>query len=119
MLKQFGSGSGGAASWMMQRISGLVLVVALLLHYLFLHFLNGGNVEYSEVASRLASPLWKTIDLTFLTAALYHAAYGVIMSVHDYVHRPGIRVTLVTIIWFVALILWVTGVATVMTIKPY
>ena len=117
LLKQFGIQSGGSTAWVWQRITGLVLVITLFLHYLFLHFLNGGTVTYAEVAGRLAMPLWKTIDITFLTAALYHSIQGVIINIHDYVHRPALRVTLVSLTWVVGLILWITGIATVVTIE--
>ena len=117
LLKQFGTQSGGSTAWIWQRITGLVLVIALFLHYLFLHFLNGGNVTFAEVSGRLAMPLWKTIDITFLTAALYHSVTGVIMNIHDYVHRAMLRVTLVSLTWVVGLILWITGIATVISIQ--
>jgi len=119
LLKEFGTGSGGSNAWIWQRITGLVLVLTLFLHYLFLHILNGGMVTYGEVAGRLTTPLWKAIDLTFLSAALYHAVQGVIMNIHDYCHRPALRVTLVSITWVVAIILLVTGFATVISIQPY
>lgn len=118
LLKQFGTGSGGSQAWIWQRISGLLLVIALFLHYLFLHFLNDGMVTFGEVSSRLATPLWKTIDLTFLSAALFHASIGVIINIHDYVHRPAWRMFFVSLVWVVAIILLITGIATVVTFEP-
>lgn len=117
-LKQFGTRSGGSTAWIWQRITGIVLLIVLLLHYLFLHFMNGGNVTFGEVSSRLASPLWKTIDITFLSAALYHSVTGVMMSIHDYIHRPVLRVVLVSITYVVGIILLITGVMTVVTLAP-
>ncbi len=114
-LKQFGTGSGGSTAWIWQRITGLVLVVTLFLHYLFLHFINHGNVLYSEVSSRLVMPVWKTIDVVFLTAVVYHAIQGVIMSIHDYIHEPMWRTVLVGFTWFAGIVLWITGVITVAT----
>lgn len=112
-LKQSGTGSGGAFAWFFQRITGLILVLTLLLHYLFLHFFNDGIVTYQEVASRLSTPLWKTIDLLFLVSVIYHAIQGIIMNIHDYVHRPGFRITLVGLTWFLGIVLLITGAATV------
>jgi succinate dehydrogenase membrane anchor subunit len=119
LLKQFGTQSGGSSAWIWQRLTGLVLVITLLLHYLYLHIFNHGMVTYFEVTNRLASPLWKTIDLTFLAAALYHSVTGVIMSIHDYIHRPGLRITLVSLVWVIAAVLFVTGVATIATFRAY
>jgi succinate dehydrogenase hydrophobic membrane anchor protein len=118
LLKQFGTGSGGSQAWIWQRISGLILVIALFLHYMFLHFLNDGLVTYQGVSNRLITPLWKTIDLTFLAAALFHAAIGVIINIHDYIHRPGLRMFFVGLTWVVAIILLITGIATVVTFQP-
>ncbi len=118
-LKQFGTGSGGSTAWIFQRITGIVILVTIFLHYLFLHFLNHGNVTFNEVADRLSTPLWKTIDITFLSAVMYHAIQGVIMNIHDYIHRPGFRMTLVGLTWFIGLVLWLTGMATVINFQPY
>ncbi len=117
-LKQFGIRSGGSTAWIWQRITGLVLLAALFLHYLFLHFLNGGVITHGEVAGRLVMPLWKTIDLVFLAAALFHAVQGVMMNIHDYVHRPVARVILVGLTYTVGLILLITGTATVINFQP-
>lgn len=102
--------------WVLQRITGLVLVLTLVLHYLFLHFLNGGQVEWNPVVERLASPFYRMLELLFLTTALYHGAYGVIMNIHDYVHRPTSRTILVTLTWLIAFTLLITGFVTVITL---
>ncbi len=118
-LRQYGTGSGGSTAWIWQRITGLVILIAFVLHYLFLHFLNGGNVTFTEVASRLSTPLWKTIDIAFLSAALYHSVQGVIMNIHDYIHRDGWRMFLVGFTWFAGVILWLTGLTTVINFQPF
>lgn len=105
--------------WIFQRITGILILVSFILHYLFLHFLNDGQVTFREVAGRLSTPLWKTIDITFLSAALYHGVQGVIMNIHDYIHSPGFRVTLISVIWTIGIILWLTGMTTVINFQPY
>ena len=118
MLARTGTGSGGSSAWALQRISGLLLVIALFLHYLFLHFLNGGNVTWVEVTTRLGSPLFKTIDLIFLVAVLFHAGQGIVINIHDYIHRPAPRVILVTLAWLLMLTLLITGTVTILTLEP-
>jgi succinate dehydrogenase hydrophobic membrane anchor protein len=87
-MRQLGIGSGGAFDWFFQRITGVVLFVTLLLHFLFLHYLNAGQVDAQGVWDRLQHPFWKTVDLLFLVTAIYHGVQGVIMNIHDYVHKP-------------------------------
>lgn len=118
MLARTGTGSGGSNAWVLQRISGLLLVVALFLHYLFLHFLNGGDVTWNEVTTRLASPLFKTIDLIFLVSVLFHAGQGLVINIHDYIHRPAPRVILVSLAWLLMIVLLITGTVTIVTLEP-
>jgi succinate dehydrogenase membrane anchor subunit len=118
MLARTGTGSGGSTAWVLQRISGLLLVVTLLLHYMFLHFLNGGSVTWAEVTTRLSSPLFKTIDLVFLVSVLFHAGQGIVINIHDYIHRPAPRVILVSLAWLLMLVLLITGTVTIVTLEP-
>lgn len=112
-----GIGSGGAFAWFFQRISGAFLLVALLAHFWVLHYTGDGDVTYQIVAQRLATPLWKTIDLTFLVLAIIHGFNGIIMNIHDYVHQQSIRLTLVGLVWMVGIIIGILGVLTIITFQ--
>ncbi len=79
--------SGGAVVWFLQRLSGLVLIVLLLVHFAVLHG-GDGLVSYEKVVSRLATPEWKTFDLLFLVLGLFHGMNGFLMVVRDYA-APG------------------------------
>lgn len=79
--------SGGASAWFLQRLSGLVLVVLLLAHFAVLHG-GDGVVTYEKVASRLATPEWKTFDLLFLVLGIFHGMNGLLMVIRDYA-APG------------------------------
>ncbi len=79
--------SGGAAAWFLQRLSGLVLVVLLLVHFAVLHG-GDGVVTYEKVASRLATPAWKAFDLLFLVLGIFHGMNGFLMVIRDYA-APG------------------------------
>lgn len=112
-----GIGSGGAFAWFFQRISGAFLLAALLVHFWVLHYANDGEVTFLIVAQRLASPLWKTIDLTFLLLAIIHGFNGFIMVIHDYVHHHNIRLVLVSLVWIVGIIIGILGTITILTFK--
>ena len=79
--------SGGAVAWFLQRLSGLVLIILLLVHFAVLHG-GDGLVTYEKVASRLATPAWKTFDLLFLVLGIVHGMNGLLMVVRDYA-APG------------------------------
>lgn len=112
-----GFGSGGAFAWFFQRISGVFLLAALLAHFWVLHYSNEGEVTFQIVAQRLATPLWKTIDLTFLVLAIIHGFNGFIMLIHDYIHRPNVRLALVSLVWVAGIILGVLGTLTIISFK--
>jgi len=112
-----GIGSGGAFAWFFQRISGAFLLAALLAHFWVLHYANSGEVTFLVVAQRLATPLWKTIDLTFLLLAIIHGFNGFIMVIHDYVHHHNVRLVLVSFVWIVGIIIGILGTITILTFK--
>jgi succinate dehydrogenase hydrophobic anchor subunit len=67
-----------AWTWLLQRISACVLLVALGLHIWFLHLAHTGEVlRYSEIIKRLGIPLFIALDIALLIFGLYHAIYGV------------------------------------------
>ncbi|HSG27578.1 MAG TPA: hypothetical protein VLA34_03785, partial [Candidatus Krumholzibacterium sp.] len=68
--------SGGALPWLLQRISGVYLAIILFVHVLNLHVLIGEEISYAAIAERVATPLWKTINISFLITALFHGLYG-------------------------------------------
>jgi succinate dehydrogenase / fumarate reductase membrane anchor subunit len=112
-----GIGSGGAFAWFFQRITGVFLVIALLAHFWVLHYSNSGEVTFAMVAQRLATPLWKTIDLTFLVMAIIHGFYGFLMVTRDYVHNNNLRLFLVSLVWVIGIVFGVLGTLTIIGFK--
>lgn len=114
--RERGLGSGGAFNWFFQRVTGAVLLLALLAHFWVLHFFppEHGNITYETVMARLQHPLWRTVDLVFLVVGLYHGMNGVVLVIHDYVRRPGWRMALVGTLWVAALFFLVVGSMTIL-----
>jgi succinate dehydrogenase / fumarate reductase membrane anchor subunit len=109
-----GHGSGGFYWWLMQRVTGILLLAALLAHYIVTHLYTQHYVTYDKIAERVATPTWKFINIFFLTVVLLHGIYGVWNVLLDYLaKRPGLRVVLFSIIVTLGLALYVLGLITV------
>jgi succinate dehydrogenase hydrophobic anchor subunit len=73
----------------MQRISAVALLVFMTIHMTFLHYdvlaatWLPYEISHSTVMERLASPLWKGIDIAFLFFVLMHALTGAYMVLTD------------------------------------
>lgn len=113
----FVSGRTGAFDWLFQRVSGVFLAVAFAVHFIVLHFMGDGTFTYESVTSRLASPFWKTFDLCFLFFALYHSITGTRLIIDDYIHSPGLRTLLTTLVWVLAIVLFFLGAVIIFSIK--
>ena len=117
MNLNFISGRNGAFDWLFQRISGVFLAIAFTVHFVVLHFMGGGEITYEVVMTRLASPFWKTFDLCFLFFALYHAVTGMRLILDDYVHAPGWRTLVTSVLWVLAIVLFALGAVILFSIK--
>ena len=106
--------SGGTLFWFFQRVTGVYLAVVLFAHVWVLHYLIGEEVTFAGVAERVATPLWKTIDISFLVVALFHGLYGLWIVLDDYIHWGWARIILYSAIAIVAIIALVLGVLTIL-----
>jgi succinate dehydrogenase / fumarate reductase membrane anchor subunit len=106
--------SSGAVLWLFQRVTGVYLAVVLFAHVWLLHYLLREELSFAAVADRLATPLWKTIDISFLVVALFHGLYGLWVVLEDYIHRGGLRVFIYSAISIVALVALVLGILTIL-----
>lgn len=79
--------------WLLQRVSGIGLLVLLTAHIVVAHLFNIAEVEegalpglvvFSDVAQRLERPVYWIIDLLLLGFALYHGLNGVRNVLLDY-----------------------------------
>lgn len=114
--KYQGSGRSGAFDWYFQRISGIVLVIGLFVHFIVLHFMTEPPLNYAKVMERLSSPVWKTFDVAFLVFAVYHALNGFKMIIDDYVHTTSVRSFLIGALWVVAIVFFIMGFLTIVSL---
>lgn len=91
------SSKSGSFSWFFMRISGLVLVLLVITHYVLMHInLDRGHTfksVYEALTHPVWGPWWKTMDLTMLTLALWHGCTGVWGVVRDFDIPSWLRLT--------------------------
>ncbi len=75
-------------SWYFFRVSGLLLVVLALGHFLIMHAFNSIlDVDYHFAARRLALPAWRAYDWLLLVLALLHGFNGLRVVINEHA-RP-------------------------------
>ncbi len=66
----------GVAGWLLQRVTGVLLIAGLILHFAVMHFSGTQQITYAFVMKRLSDPWWKTFDIAFLLTAILHGFNG-------------------------------------------
>jgi len=74
--------------WYLQRITGALLVILLIMHFWVEHFvsenLRRGDLTYDAIRARITNPVWQAIDIAFLLIALVHGLSGARSIVLDF-----------------------------------
>lgn len=104
-------------SWLFMRVSGLVLLLLAVGHVLIMHLPGEGveRVDFGFVATRWASPFWRTWDWALLVLALIHGVNGLRVIVQDYVRWPGARLAVNMAFYVLGFVLFVLGTVVVFT----
>ena len=90
-------------SWYFFRLSGLLLILLALGHFVVMHVFHSIlEVDFRFAAGRWAVPFWRVYDWLLLVLALLHGFNGVRVVVGEYVHAP---------VWRTAA-LWLVGLLT-------
>jgi succinate dehydrogenase membrane anchor subunit len=106
-------------SWYFFRVSGVALLVIALAHVFLMHISTDvSQTVYGFVAARYANPFWRVYDLTLLTLALFHGLNGLRIACEDYIQSRGWRLTVVSALFFIALVFWLMGTMTIVMFQP-
>lgn len=96
--KHLGSRNSGAPGWLFQRITGIVLVVAMVGHYILMHYTPSSGHQFTSTFERMQNPLWKIFYLTFVVIGLYHGLNGIWGIVRDYKMKRWLSITILSIL---------------------
>jgi succinate dehydrogenase hydrophobic anchor subunit len=100
--------------WLMQAVTGALLVVFLGIHLVAQHFLApGGLRDYAAVVDYLRQPLALVAEVLLLVTVIVHAALGMRVTLVETIRRPVVvrRLSLVVaLVGFAAIVyaLWLT-----------
>lgn len=79
----------GVFGWLFQRVTGLLLMAGLFVHFWVMHFSGSQQITHEFVLNRISSPYWKTFDIAFLSSVIYHGFNGLWGIATEYVSSPG------------------------------
>ena len=118
-LRSYAKGrKSGAPAWMLQRITGLALVILTVGHYILMHYNSVSGHDYDATASRLASPWFKGLYLGFITIGMYHGLQGCWNVVRDFKLRPWLTYTLFGSLMIAGVVFVGMGWNTMLTFDP-
>ena len=105
--------TAGVWAWLMQRITGAVLLVFLGAHIWMLHYVTGGeHIRLADVMRRLTSPFFLTVDSSLLATAIYHGLNGVRMVFLDLGFGRAVNKVFTGFLWILGLGTLVYGINT-------
>lgn len=104
------NGAKGVWGWLLQRVTGVGLVVVLGVHLWVLHFAGDHAVlTVGGVAVRLRTLTYMVVDYSLLAFALYHGLYGLRSVLLDYTAGANAERRLTAALWVVGVVFFVYG----------
>ncbi|MCL5022389.1 MAG: hypothetical protein M1497_03315 [Nitrospirae bacterium] len=100
----------GVTLWLLHRITGLLLIAGLAVHFAVMHFSGPEGITHEVVLRRLSNPWWIAFNLAFLAAAIYHGFYGLRGLAVEYVGSLRLQRVCLWLIVVTASLLMGTGI---------
>ncbi|MCF6158644.1 MAG: hypothetical protein E3K32_08735 [wastewater metagenome] len=101
----------GFWSWFLQRITALLLVIGMSIHFFLFHFSPNRYTSryYNEIVYQYCTPGWITFHLCLLSLVIYHGLNGFWGIFLDF--NPGKRAHFIFkyLLWSIGLILFGIG----------
>ena len=107
-----------ATVWYLMRVTGIALFVLALAHFSILHFIYDPADQTAAFITdqRWNQLFWRAFDWTLLMLVLFHSFMGMRTVLLDYLHRPRLRMVVLSIFYLLAVVLFVLGTVVVMTL---
>ena len=101
----------GFWSWFLQRITALLLIMGMSVHFFTFHFSPGRYASryYDEIINRFCSPGWITFHVCLLALVIFHGLNGLWGIFVDFIFIEKRKNLFNQSLWFIGLILFFTG----------
>ncbi|MBN8569730.1 MAG: succinate dehydrogenase, hydrophobic membrane anchor protein [Ignavibacteria bacterium] len=118
MFKYQSSKSTGSKSWVIQRVTGIALVILMIGHYILMHYNPDSGHTYQAVLNRMSYSWYRIIDISFLILGMYHGLNGVWGIFRDYKLKTWQNYTIISLLLIFGLAFVAWGVSIIFSI-PY
>jgi len=102
----------GLWSWLLQRITALLLVIGMAVHFFIFHFSPGRYASryYEEIIHRFCTPGWITFHICLLALVVFHGLNGLWGIFADYCWSERTVRCVKRALWLTGLVLFGIGV---------
>jgi succinate dehydrogenase / fumarate reductase membrane anchor subunit len=106
-------------AWFFTRVSAIALLFMALFHLFWMHIVMGvDSISFQLIAWRWQFAGWRLFDLFLLIFGWLHGANGMRIVIDDYVHAPGWKVLVKSLLYVLTFVLIVLGAYVILTFKP-
>lgn len=109
-----GAAKSGVHHWWLERITSVALVP--LLVWLVAALVLLGQADYATLSGWVAQPVVAVLLVVLIPTLFYHSSLGVQVVLEDYVDTEWLRITFITLVKFINVLLAVTSVFAVLKI---
>ncbi len=109
-----GSAKEGVAHWWAQRLTAVALIPLTVWFAISLVMLSGA--DYGAVRAWIGSPLVMVLLTLTIVVGLHHGQLGMQVVIEDYVHSEGVKLALIVVIKFLAVLFGLGAVVAIMRI---
>ncbi|MFN3531236.1 MAG: hypothetical protein ACK41Q_01795 [Candidatus Brocadia sp.] len=102
----------GFWSWFLQRITALLLVIGMAVHFFTFHFSPGRYASryYDEIVNRFCSPGWITFHICLLALVVFHGLNGFWGILVDFNPGKSTNYFFKQALWIIGLTLFGIGI---------
>jgi succinate dehydrogenase cytochrome b subunit len=83
LVRKYSWQYSGMLAWLIQRVSGLLLLFYLFLHVLTINKLSQGPAAFDQAMSFFQNPVFKLLEITLLGTVVVHALNGIRITLID------------------------------------